>query len=144
MSLGITAAGWVAIGTAVATTAYTADQSRKAVHGQMDAQNAAQQADATQAAEAETAAQVAANAKMAETKRRRIASTLGTGGGASTLGGGVNNVLAGGMTAQTGVPAPAARSATAAAATAPGGGTVLGAGAGGYVTPRAPARGGSY
>lgn len=125
------------VGTMVATTAYSADQQRKSIHGQMDATNTAQQADATQSAEAETAAQVAANAKIAETKRRRLASTLGTGGGMQTFGGG--NVLAAG--AAPGTPAPAARAASA-AVSAPGGGTALGAGASGagIYTPHTPPR----
>jgi len=77
MSFGWSAAVWTAIGagTAAAGSAYSSDQQRKAVHGQRDAQ----EADARQAAEAETSAATAANAKLADNKRRRQASALGAG-----------------------------------------------------------------
>jgi hypothetical protein len=81
---------WVAVvvGTiAVGTAAYSADKQRKGVHQQMDAAKAAQEQDAIDAAAAETNAATAANAKVAETKRRRLASDLGTGSGVDLLGG---------------------------------------------------------
>lgn len=79
MSFGISAAAWSAIGVGVAAagTAYSQDQQRKAMHSQMDAARKAAEDDARKAAEAETNALLAANAKMAETKRRRKASALG-------------------------------------------------------------------
>lgn len=68
----------VAIGTvAVAGAAYSADQQRKAAHGQMDAAKKAAEEDARKRAEAETSALLSANTKVAETKRRRRASSLG-------------------------------------------------------------------
>jgi hypothetical protein len=81
MSFGWSAAAWTAIGvgTAAASSAYSTDQQRKAVHGQRDALLASQEADARQAAEAETSAATAANAKLADNKRRRQASALGAG-----------------------------------------------------------------
>lgn len=95
---------WVAVAvgaTAVVGSVYSADQQRKAAHGQMDAARKAAEEDARKTAEAEASALLAANAKMAETKRRRKASALGMsnetalGGGAvqaqplvRTLGGG--------------------------------------------------------
>ena len=126
MSAGISAVGWLAIGATVATTAYSSDQQRKAVHGQMDAAKAAQAEDARKAAEAETAAQVAANARLADTKRRRRSSALGMGdpaNGAST------DVLGGAVPAAAVGPTPAARTAAYYPGGSTGGGaTALGAG----------------
>jgi len=121
---------WVAtavVGAVVATSVYSADKQRKAVNAQGDAMRAQQDEDARKAAEAETSAQVAANAKLAESKRRRRSSALALGdptGGAETLGG------AGGTALATGGPTAAARVAsyypgTSAAYAA---GTALGAG----------------
>lgn len=138
---------WVAtavVGAVVATSVYSADQQRKAIHSQQDALNAAQADDARKTAEAETGAQVAANAKLADAKRRRRSSALGLGDtsspGADALGGQAS-VLAGGG------PSQAARAAAGAAASASYGGTALGAGssvsgrAAGFVaTPRTPPR----
>jgi len=121
MSLTIAAVG-------VGTAAYSADQQRKGIHAQQDAANAAIAADAREKAEAETMAQVAANAKLADSKRRRRSSALELGdptASADTLGG------AAGVTAlASGGPTPAARMAsyypgTSAAYAA---GTALGAG----------------
>lgn len=114
------------VGTVVATTAYSADQNRKAIHAQQDAINAAQAEDARKAAEAETNAQVAANARLADSKRRRTASALALGnpnGAVDTLGGGSTALSAG--------VSPAARAAyyASGSAGAPAG-TALGAGAG--------------
>jgi hypothetical protein len=122
---------WVAtavVGAVVATSVYSADQQRKAIHGQQDAMRAQQEEDARKAAEAETAAQVASNAKLADSKRRRRSSALELGdptASADTLGGaaGVTALASGGTT-------PAARVAsyypgTSAAYAA---GTALGAG----------------
>lgn len=130
MSFGISAATWAMIGagTAVAASAYSADKQRKAVNAQGDAMRAQQDEDARKAAEAETSAQVAANAKLAESKRRRRSSALALGdptGGADTLGG-----AAGATALASGGPTPAARVAsyypgTSAAYAA---GTALGAG----------------
>lgn len=130
MSFGISAASWAMIvaGAAVAASAYSADQQRKAIHGQQDAMRAQQEEDARKAAEAETSAQVAANAKLAESKRRRRSSALALGdptASADTLGG-----AAGATALASGGPAAAARVAsyypgTSAAYAA---GTALGAG----------------
>ena len=139
---------WVAtavVGAVVATSVYSADQQRKAIHSQQDALNAAQADDARKTAEAETAAQVAANAKLADSKRRRRSSALGLGDTSAPSGdalGGAGNVLA------AGGPSPAARAAVGAASSAAYGGTALGAGAptstragSGFVsTPRTPSR----
>jgi len=132
------------VGTAVVTSAYSADQSRKAANAQNDAILRQQAEDARKAAEAETALAVAANARLADTNRRRRGSALALGapeGGNDTLGGAPASVLA------AGGPAPAARSATAFAGTAAG--TALGAGSptmtarvpGRMTTPRPPTRG---
>lgn len=89
MSFGWTAAAWVAIGTttvAAGSAAYSADANRKAMHEQQSALKASQEADAREAAEAETGAQVAANAKLAEVKRRRRSSSLQLGGSDETFG----------------------------------------------------------
>lgn len=112
----------------VGTAAYSADQQRKGIHAQQDAANAAIAADAREKAEAETMAQVAANAKLAESKRRRRSSALALGdptASADTLGG-----AAGATALASGGPTPAARVAsyypgTSAAYAA---GTALGAG----------------
>ena len=122
---------WVAtavVGAVVATSVYSADQQRKAIHGQQDAMRAQHEEDARKAAEAETSAQVAANAKLAESKRRRRSSALALGdptASADTLGG-----AAGATALASGGPTPAARVAsyypgTSAAYAA---GTALGAG----------------
>lgn len=121
MSLTIAAVG-------VGTAAYSADQQRKGIHAQQDAANAAIAADAREKAEAETMAQVAANAKLADSKRRRRSSALELGdptASADTLGG-----AAGATALASGGPTPAARVAsyypgTSAAYAA---GTALGAG----------------
>ena len=117
----------VAVTAVVGTQVYAADQQRKAIHGQQDALKAAQDEDARKAAEAETGAQVAANAKLADAKRRRRSSALGMGDpnapGGDSLGGAAGSVLA------TGGPSPAARAAVGAAGSARYGGTALGAGA---------------
>lgn len=112
----------------VGTAAYSADQQRKGIHAQQDAANAAIAADAREKAEAETMAQVAANAKLADSKRRRRSSALELGdptASADTLGG-----AAGATALASGGPTPAARVAsyypgTSAAYAA---GTALGAG----------------
>lgn len=112
----------------VGTAAYSADQQRKGIHAQQDAANAAIAADAREKAEAETMAQVAANAKLADSKRRRRSSALALGdptASADTLGG-----AAGATALASGGPTPAARVAsyypgTSAAYAA---GTALGAG----------------
>lgn len=112
----------------VGTAAYSADQQRKGIHAQQDAANAAIAADAREKAEAETMAQVAANAKLADSKRRRRSSALGLGdptASADTLGG-----AAGATALASGGTTPAARVAsyypgTSAAYAA---GTALGAG----------------
>lgn len=119
---------WVATAVVVATSVYSADQQRKAIHGQQDAMRAQQEEDARKAAEAETAAQVASNAKLADSKRRRRSSALELGdptASADTLGG-----AAGATALASGGPTPAARVAsyypgTSAAYAA---GTALGAG----------------
>jgi len=149
MSFGISAATWAMIGagTAVAASAYSADQQRKAIHGQQDAMRAQQDEDARKAAEAETSAQVAANAKLAESKRRRRSSALALGdpsGTGDALGG-----VAGGTALASGGPAAAARVASYYPGTSAGysAGTALGAGspsggmgrAGGGI-PRSPDR----
>lgn len=127
MAAGISALGWFAIAATAVTSAYSADQSRKAAHAQMDAAKAAQEEDARKAAEAETAAQVAANARRADTKRRRRSSALGMGDPAN---GATTDVLGGAVPAAAVGPTPAAR----AAAYYPGGAsgasgvTALGAG----------------
>jgi len=135
---------WVAVGTVVATAAYSADQQRKGIHAQQDALRAAQEEDARKAAEAETSAQVAANASLAEAKRRRRTSALSlgdpTGTGDTTLGGSGASMTGGG-------PSSAARAGFFAPAAVLPVGTVLGAGApastvasGRVTTPRTPAR----
>ena len=122
---------WVAtavVAAVVGTSAYSADKQRKAVNAQGDAMRAQQDEDARKAAEAETSAQVAANAKLAESKRRRRSSALALGdptASADTLGG-----AAGATALASGGPTPAARVAsyypgTSAAYAA---GTALGAG----------------
>lgn len=121
---------WVAtavVAAVVGTSAYSADKQRKAVNAQGDAMRAQQDEDARKAAEAETSAQVAANAKLAESKRRRRSSALALGdptGGAETLGG------AGGTALATGGPTAAARVASYYPGTSAGysAGTALGAG----------------
>jgi hypothetical protein len=100
---------------------YSADQARKTSNRQAAALEAAREDDARKTAEAETSAQVAANAKTAETNRRRRSNALALGdpsGSDATLGGG--SVLS------MGGPAPAARNAAVGAAS---GGSALGAGA---------------
>ena len=90
MAFGISAAAWaaIAVGTTAVATAYSADSQRKGMHQQQDAISASQAEDARKSAEAETGAQVAANAKLADAKRRRRGSALGAGDiGAETLGG---------------------------------------------------------
>lgn len=116
----------IAIGTVAATTLYSADRSRRAANQQADAVRAQQEDDARKTAEAETSAQVAANARLADSKRRRRASALELGGVADTLGG-----TAGGTVLAAGGPTPASRAATAVPGTAAAysGGTALGAGA---------------
>jgi hypothetical protein len=127
MSFGLTAATWVAIGTAAvgaASAAYNADSNRKNLHSQQDALKAAAEEDARKTAEAETNAMVAANAQLADAKRRRRSSSLSTGGGNESLGGG-SALLAGAPA----IPGSAAR-ATAYGPSATGyAGTVLGQGA---------------
>lgn len=98
-----------------ASAAYSSDQQRKAVHGQRDALLASQEADARQAAEAETSAATAANAKLADTKRRRQASALGAG---DPNAGTAQPVLSAGATSQQ----------RAAVYQAPAGASVLGGG----------------
>ena len=125
MTFGISAAAaaWIAVGVTAAGTVYSADQQRKAIHGQMDATRAAQEDDARRTAEAETQAQVSANAQRMDTKRRRRANALELG----ALGGTVASLGGSGPALAAGGPAPAARAA----------GTALGAGS----APRAPMRG---
>jgi hypothetical protein len=126
---------WVATAV-VATTLYSGYQQRKAASQQSNAIGAQQADDARKTAEAETAAQVAANARAADTKRRRRANTLGLGApdsGGEVLG-------AGGMpTAQR-----VASYYPGTMASATGTGTALGAGAaaGGerVRSPRTPTR----
>jgi Flp pilus assembly protein TadB len=120
----------VAIGTLAATTIYGADRQRRATNRQTDAIKAQQEDDARKAAEAETSAQVAANARLADTKRRRRASALELGnpaGTADTLGGTAGSSVL----SSAGPSAAAGRSATTAAgaSAAYSGGTALGAGA---------------
>lgn len=93
--------GAVAVGSSI----YSADQQRKAVHSQMDAMRAAQEADARQAAEAVTGAATTANAELADAKRRRRASALGMGD--QTLGSatGASSVLASGAAGGSAVQA---------------------------------------
>jgi hypothetical protein len=83
---------WVATAV-VATTLYSGYQQRKAASQQSNLIGAQQADDARKTAEAETAAQVAANARAADTKRRRRANTLGLG--APDSGGEVLGVPAG-------------------------------------------------
>lgn len=122
--------------TVVATSIYSSDQQRKAIHGQQDALKAQQEEDARKAAEAETSAQVAANAKIADANRRRrgggTALALGDPTGTSdTLGGGGSALAAGGSPAARISQVFANRSSMYA-------GTVLGAG-----SAPAPAAGGA-
>lgn len=129
-----------AITAVAATTLYSADQAQKASYRQRLAVDEAAAENARKTAEAETGAQVAANAKLADAKRRRRSSALGLGDTATgdALGGPATVLAAGG-------PAPAARAAAGAAGASAG--SALGAGApsvyrGGEVgTPRTPARG---
>jgi len=73
------------VGTAVVgSSVYSADRQRKAQHEAADAQKLAQEQDARETAEAETNAAVAANAKIADDRRRRLSSSLG--GSADPLG----------------------------------------------------------
>lgn len=100
MSFGISAAGWAAIaaGTVAATSAYSADQQRKAVHGQQDALRSAQAEEARASAKAEADAATATNSALADSKRRRRASSLLATGGAGTTPtlGGAASVLSSG------------------------------------------------
>lgn len=107
----------------VGTAVYGASEQRKGMREQRDALNAAQAEDARKTAEAETSAQVAANAKLADAKRRRRSSSLLASGDPSmdTLGGAPSALAAGRV-------APAARAAMG-ASTLVGAGTALGAGA---------------
>lgn len=107
MSFGLSAAaiGLIAAGTAVAVTAYSTDKARKLAHQQMDATAASQAADARDAAEAETSAAVAANQKLADSKRRRRASTLGVDMSTSALGGAATALSGGAPAVRTpGIP----------------------------------------
>lgn len=114
---------WVAVavgGTLAASSAYSSDQSRKNVHQQQDAMIASQAADARQAAEADTQAAVAANARTADSARRRRNNALSFGDPSARLAPATGaTVLGGGGIG----PRPTA------AGTAPYGGTALGAGA---------------
>lgn len=115
MSWVIAAVATIAVG----TTAYSADQNRKGLHAQQKTLRLAEEEDARKAAEAETNAQVAANAQLADSKRRRRSSSLLASGDptADTLGGTTTALSAGGLS-------PAARVAPSAVS-----GTALGAGA---------------
>lgn len=79
MSFGISAAAWAMIGVGVAagTTAYNADQSRKAANKQERAIEDAKAADAAQLAQAEAGANAARVAD--KTRRRKANSLLSTG-----------------------------------------------------------------
>ena len=79
MSFGISAAAWgmIAAGTVAATTAYSADQSRKAANKQERAIEDAKAADAAQLAQAEAGANAARVAD--KTRRRKAGSLLSTG-----------------------------------------------------------------
>jgi hypothetical protein len=79
-----------------AAVVYGVDQQRKAVNAQGDALRSAQADDARKTAEAETGAQVAANAKIADAKRRRRGSVLGSGDLTDNLGGTSPSALAAG------------------------------------------------
>lgn len=144
MSFGISGAAWAMIAATTASV-YSSSQQRKAIHGQQDAIRAQQEEDARKAAEAETSAQVAANANLAETKRRRRSSALALGdptATADTLGGAGASALA------AGGPTPAARVASyyPGSSAAYSAGTALGAGSptvrspGLVGTPKTPAR----
>jgi hypothetical protein len=76
-----------AVGISVATSVYSADQNRKLAHQQQDAIRDQIAADKQQRAEADAKASVAANAKLVESKRRRLASNLSTGAADQTLAG---------------------------------------------------------
>jgi sRNA-binding protein len=119
MSAGISLVGWLAIGAVAAGTVVNADSQRKSIHAQQDALRASQEADARDTAEAATSAQVAANAKLADSKRRRLASTLSTG---------ADQTLAGAGTA-LGAGASGATSKSTVAASAPRSTSVLSGGA---------------
>lgn len=108
---------WVAVvvGTALVGSAVVgADAQRSAAHRSADALKRAQDEDARNAAEAETNAAVAANAQLADAKRRRRSSSLSGDVTQTALGGGG---LPAGMVAR-GAASPAASYA----------GTALGAG----------------
>lgn len=129
---------WVAVAVAVigaGTAAYSADANRKGLHAQQKSLRLAQEADEREAAEAETGAAVAANAKLADSKRRRRSSSLlasGDTGGADTLGGSPSVLANGG---------PTARATFASAGATPYGGSVLGSGSGSRSTrPTTPSR----
>lgn len=95
MSWVIVAVGTIAVGTA----AYSSDSQRKNLHQQQDAISAAQDEDARKTAEAATNSQVAANAQLADSKRRRRSSSLLASGDPSTdtLGGAPTALAAGGV-----------------------------------------------
>ena len=117
-----------AITAVAATTLYGIDQAQKGQYRQRLALDEAAAEDARKTAEAETGAQVAANAKIADTKRRRRGSALSLGdpnGIGTALGGQAGPVLA------PASPAAAARPAYAGASTALGSGAAAGGGYGG-------------
>lgn len=122
------------VGITAAAAIYSSDQQRKGLHQQQDALRAAEEADARNAAEAETGAAVAANAKLAEDKRRRRLSALGLGGGADTLGG-PQTVLAAGSAGRSVVGQVASSAVSYGMGT-----TALGAGGRTASVPRTPPR----
>jgi len=121
--ISATTAAVIAAGAVVATTAYTADQNRKGIHAQQDALKLSQAQDARETAEAGTSAQVAANAKLADAKRRRMASTLATGAGDQTLAGG-STVLGAGNSSQVSRSTVAANAPTMRNASVLAGGSI--------------------
>jgi hypothetical protein len=116
MSFGVTA-----VVVAAGSLAYSAYEGHKARKAQEDAVNASIQQDAAARAQAEIDTQNASNAKIADAKRRRRASSLLTTS-SDTLGG-PDNALGAGV-AGYGAYAPASTAGRAST----GGGTALGAG----------------
>jgi hypothetical protein len=90
MTFGLSAiaVGAITAGVAVGTAVYTADQQRKAMHKAGDALKEAQKQDALEAAQANTSAAKAANETLADTRRRRRASSLSAGAPDAGLGSG--------------------------------------------------------
>lgn len=91
-----------AVVTNVAVAAYSADQNRKLAHQQQDAIRDQIAADKRQRAEADANAAVAANAKLVESKRRRLASSLSTGAADQALAGTSTMLGQGSRVGQTG------------------------------------------